>query len=122
MFCIADILYAHHLVCETYFTVNRNEVKIVATRKYGTFPSGTSDPVYDVFVDSMDSLAFTAGRIISDATTGEIVVTEISISGGRGRVRAEGGLASADNAIERNVRCLEAGIREAARRAQEVYA
>ena len=120
MFSIADILYARHLVCETYFIVNRNEVKIVATRKYGTFPSGMSDPVYDVFASSMDSLAHTAGRIISDDTTGEIVVTEIVLSGVRGRVRAEGGIVTADNAIERSVRCLEAGIKAAAKARQGV--
>lgn len=115
MFSIADILYTHHLVNETYFIVNRNEVKIVASRKYGTFQSGNQDLVFNVFTDSMEALAHTSGRIISDDTTGEIVVTEVTISGGRGRIRAEGGLVSADSIIERNVKSLEDGIRNAAR-------
>lgn len=122
MFCIADILYAHHQVCETYFTVNQNGANVLTYRRYSTFQHGTEDPAWEVFIESMQALGYTAGRIISDNTTGEIVVTEIVGQKRYKRYRAEGGLISASNAIERNVRCLEAGIKEAARRAQGVHA
>ena len=123
MFCIADILYAHHAVVETYFTVNRNEAKILTVRTYRSFSSdyGLDDPVYGVFASSMRALGYSCGRIISDDTTGEIVVTEIYRSRKNSRVRmAEGGLYRAEDAIEASVKALEDAIKMAAKARQGV--
>lgn len=113
MFCIQDIIDRKHTVKEVYFRIGRKEAQILSCLYYEDNPMTLSDHAASIFEQSMDALGHTAGRIIMDANTGDIVVMEVwfpsrtykrSNNGQVTRIRYEGGMIEPVNKTDFNMK------------------
>ena len=113
MLCIQDIIDRKHTVKEVYFRIGRTEAQILSCLYYQDNPMTLSDHAASVFEQSMDALGHTAGRIIMDAKTGDVVVMEVwfpsrtykkSRNGQVSRIRYEGGMIEPTNKTDFNMK------------------
>lgn len=127
MFCELDILREGHMILETWGYVNRNGTKIIRT--YTRSKTTHDDMAERLFEDVLTADRKAGFCIISDRTTGEIVVTRLW-KPVKGRTSlsttwAGGGFLGAwrtgltISAIEHQIVALQNAIKEAARRENE---
>jgi len=118
MFCEKDILDQGHMVLETWGYVTRNGTKIIGS--YTRAHIGRLDDTTDRLFEDVLTVDRRAGFcIISDYTTGEIVVTRLW-QPVKGRTSlsyswSEGGLSRPSGLIEGQVIALQGAIQTAAK-------